>query len=282
VRPPAAHPAGRRALGRPPAGLPPVLAYHKIGTPELGGTWCGRRQFAAHLEALRQAGFAALDLPAWEGRLADCEARRGGASGAPRREVLLSFDDAFASFAAQAWPELRARRLPVVLFVISDFVGRTSTWDLRLPGRRAAHLDWPALRDLVRDGVTIGSHAATHRDLRRLEAAALQRELDGSRRRLEDGLGVEVRSLSYPFGRQDGRVRAAAAAAGYRLGFSMCPPGPRAAVDRLALRRWGVYVTDGRGAVLDKVDATRPGFWFQDVATRAINACAALAARRAR
>jgi peptidoglycan/xylan/chitin deacetylase (PgdA/CDA1 family) len=275
----------REGLGRPPADLPAVLAYHKIGTPELGGTWCTRRQFAAHLDGLQRAGFTALDLAAFEARVAACRGLALGADAAAAaagREILVTFDDGFASFAAHAWPELQARRMPVVLFVVSEFVGRTSSWDLPLAGRRVAHLDWPELRRLVHAGVVVGSHAATHRDLRRLTAAELARELRGSRQRLEDELGVAVHAVSYPFGRQDARVCAAAAAAGYRLGFSMCPRGPNARVDRLALRRWGVYAVDGRRAVLDKVDARRRGFWVQDVATRLINACAGLAASRRR
>lgn len=260
--------------------LPAVLAYHKIGTPEFGGTWCGVAQFRAHLEALAGRGCVPLDLPSFERQVAAAEA--APPVSLDKRSFLLTFDDAFASFADHAWPELERRRLPAVLFVPSAFVGARATWDLPLPGRRVAHLDWRALRDLARAGVTIGSHAATHRDLRRLGDRDLARELEGSRRCLEDALGVEVRAVAYPFGRADGRVSTATRHAGYRLGFSMCPAPSPPRVDRWALRRWGVYVTDTPGAVLDKVDDRRPGHVWQDLATRAINACAGVAARGTR
>ncbi|MFQ5600333.1 MAG: polysaccharide deacetylase family protein [Candidatus Krumholzibacteriia bacterium] len=275
--------AWRRALGHPPVGLPAVLAYHKVGTPELGGTWCTRRQFTAHLDALRGAGFASIDTTTFEERVTAL--RAPGPPGAPREmrpEVLVTFDDAYESFAVHAWPELRGRGIPVLLFVVSGFVGRRASWDLPFPGRRVVHLDWVALRDLTREGVAIGSHTQTHRDLRGSTRAHLMRELADSRRRLEDGLGVEVRAVSYPFGRCDAGVRAAVAAAGYRLGFSMCPPGPNWRVDPLALRRWGVYITDTPWSVLDKVDPGRPAFWMQDLLTRSINAVAAVSAASSR
>ena len=49
--------------------LPAVLAYHKVGTPELGGTWCTVRQLCGHLDALRRAGWEAIDLARFEARL---------------------------------------------------------------------------------------------------------------------------------------------------------------------------------------------------------------------
>ena len=264
------HTVWRQRCGVPPPGLPTVLAYHKIGTAELGGTWCTRAAFAAHLEALQQAGVTAVGLDAL---LAWMRARHEAAP-----SVVLTFDDAFASFGTHAWPELEQRGMPAVLFVPSDHVGGTSRWDLRLPGRHVPHLDWPELRNLAGAGVEIGAHGATHRDLRRLPAAELDVELRGARVRLEDALGVRVRAVSYPFGRSDARVRAAAVAAGYELGFAMAPAGSNARLDPLAVPRRGVYVVDGTAAVLDKVDPRRPGFWLQDVVGRGISGVAGIAA----
>jgi peptidoglycan/xylan/chitin deacetylase (PgdA/CDA1 family) len=258
-----------------PVHLPGVLAYHKVGTPEFGGTWCTARQLRSHLAALQAAGWHGVDAAAFE--RAACERDAPPHHVAPRR-VLVTFDDAFESFATQAWPELESGGFPVLLFVVSDFVGRRSTWDLSLPGRHVPHLDWPALRDLARQGVAIGSHTATHRDLRRLDDRALEHELVGSRDAIEDALGVPVRHLSYPYGRSDDRVRAAARAAGYTLGFGM-GPGSGRSLERMHWPRHGVYIIDGPGAVLDKLDAARPGHAWQRLAGRTIHACAAVAAR---
>lgn len=310
----AAYAYWRHALGRPPAELPAVLAYHKVGTPELGGTWCTRRQFAAHLDDLLTHGFRGIDARDFEERVRRLSAGELTAAGelpaagaahmqpahaAPGRtqpgdtpptptaavsaqptprEFLISFDDAYASFAEHAFPELQARGIPALLFVISDYAGRAAGWDLPLPGRRVAHLDWQALRDLCAAGIEIGSHTRTHRDLCRLADDELRDELYASKLRLEDRIGHEVRTVSYPFGRYDERVLAAAAAAGYTLGFSMCPRTSNARVEPLALRRWGVYVIDSSRSVRTKVDPTSQAFWIQDLLTRAINAVASVSA----
>lgn len=274
----AAYAYWRSALGRPPERLPAVLAYHKVGTAEVGGTWCTRRQFASHLDALQAAGFCAVDVETFESRVSRVNGSEGP-NGAPGREYLISFDDAYTSFEAHAFPELQKRRVPAVLFVISGYVGRRAGWDLPLPGRRAAHLDWQALRDLIAAGVEIGSHTRTHRDLCRLADSELHDEMRASKACIEDALGCRVRAVSYPFGRCDARVMAAASSAGYRLGFSMCPRLPNTRVEALALRRWGVYVIDSAHAVLAKVDPARRSFWMQDLTTRAINAVATVSAR---
>jgi len=260
--------------GAPPPWLPGTLAYHKVGTAELGGTWCTRQQFVAQLEALCGAGYQSLDLVGYQNHL---QMRH-----AARHRVLLTFDDAFESFADVAWPELQRRDMHAVLFVVTGFVGRRATWDLPLPGRRVPHLSWNALRDLAAAGVEIGSHSRSHTDLRRSDTASLQRELLDSRQQLQDELGVPVRSLSWPFGRCNARTCEAASAAGYELAFAMPPSGRNEHLQTMALPRRGVYVTDGPGAVLDKLDPSRSGFWFQDLFTRSVNAVATLSTARRR
>jgi peptidoglycan/xylan/chitin deacetylase (PgdA/CDA1 family) len=58
--------------------------------------------------------------------------RANGGPALPRRSVLLTFDDAYVDFAEHAWPALRGRGLPAVLFVPTaypDAPERTFWWD---------------------------------------------------------------------------------------------------------------------------------------------------------
>lgn len=65
----------------------------------------------------------------------------------------------------------------------------------------------------------------THPDLRTLDETALRRELVDSKAAVEDITGRACRSLAYPFGLHDERVRRAAAEAGFAVAFSF-EPGP--------------------------------------------------------
>ncbi|HET7224447.1 MAG TPA: polysaccharide deacetylase family protein [Candidatus Eisenbacteria bacterium] len=93
----------------------------------------------------------------------------------------------------------------------------------------------PALRSLVEDGHEIASHTVTHPlALTRLPDAALDAELVGSRRALEQALGLTVVGFRAPNFDVDARVLARVAAAGYRYDASDYPS-PVLVAARLAL-----------------------------------------------
>ncbi len=110
------------------------------------------------------------------------------------RPVALTFDDGTADFADTALPVLEQARLPVTLYVATDFVET---------GRPFPHngtpLSWSGLADAVSTGlVTVGSHTHTHALLDRLPDAQLDNELDRSIKLIEDRLGLTPRHFAYP------------------------------------------------------------------------------------
>ncbi|HMB71902.1 MAG TPA: polysaccharide deacetylase family protein [bacterium] len=125
--------------------------------------------------------------------------------------IAVTFDDAFVSFRDLAWPLLRERGIPVTVFVPTDHAGRTNRWpDESYTGiPELPLLDWDALARLATEGVQLGSHTRTHRDLRRLDDDDLQEELESA----ADRIGEITRRpdvLAYPYGFADARVAAAA------------------------------------------------------------------------
>ena len=88
------------------------------------------------------------------------------------------------------------------------------------PGKRCA-MSWDELRDVVARGHVVACHTATHCSVFDLaNPGDVQRELVDSRRRLEDELGREVRTLAWLLGTSYGEYQRADDAvreAGYRL-----------------------------------------------------------------
>ena len=127
-------------------------------------------------------------------------------------QVALTFDDAFENFATRAWPALRERGLPVTLFVPTDHVGGTNTWsgepEAGIPTMPL--LDWGTLARLVEEGVVIGSHGRSHRDLRLLGESDLTDELRGAAERIAKETGQRPDVFAYPYGLLDDRVATAA------------------------------------------------------------------------
>jgi peptidoglycan/xylan/chitin deacetylase (PgdA/CDA1 family) len=160
----------------------------------------------------------------------------------PTRTFLLTFDDGYASLADHAYPVLADVGFTATTFLITDFVGRMNTWDVRYTWKRLPHLDWPDIEHWKARGFDFGSHSATHRRLTWLRTATVTEELERSRRDLVQRLGPDAgRAVAYPFGAQSPRVTEAARQAGYELGFG----GAREdGADPLRLPRIPVYLWD--------------------------------------
>ena len=211
----------------------PVLCHHRIGGPlELGVTRVVRSVFTRQMTALAKAGWRTLTLEEF--------AQRRTAHGA-QRTFLLTFDDGYASLADFAYPLLADLGFTATTFLISDYVGKTNTWDARYTWHRLQHLGWPEIERWHARGFTFASHGATHRRLTWLNDASIARELACSRDLLTARLGAAAgRAIAYPFGAVDDRVVGHARNAGYELGFG----GVQGTGDSLHLARVPVYVWD--------------------------------------
>jgi len=215
----------------------PVLCYHRIGGPlELGVTRVGRSVFSRQMTALARAGWRTVTLEEFTSPRTTHHARR---------TFLLTFDDGYASLADNAYPVLADLGFTATTFLITDYVGRTNTWDVRYTWDRLPHLRWPEIELWQARGFDFASHGATHRRLTWLDDATLVSELGHSRNTLIARLGAGAgRAVAYPFGAADPRVLRHAQSAGYELGFG----GVRGNGTPMHLSRVPVYFWD-RGDV---------------------------------
>lgn len=190
-------PAGDASTSASRAAVP-ILVYHELRTPpasaRLPSLYVRPRTFAAQVRALGRAGYTAVTLQrvwdAWQGR-----------ARLPRRPVVLSFDDGYASQMRTALPVLQRARWPGVLNLTLDFVDG-------LGGDGA-------VRRLIGAGWQIDGHSRTHPDLRTVSAAQLADETAGARAELQRRFGVAANFFAYPNGRYDARVVAAVRRAGF-------------------------------------------------------------------
>jgi len=171
---------------------------------------------------------------------------------AEAKSVAVTFDDGYAHL-GDILPGLVDRfGLKPTLFVPTGYLGGHNNWDYSSLFRCTRHLDAAAIRDLSAVGVEFGAHGHRHVDLTRCVERELQDELERPKKMLEDMVGAPVLSLSYPFGRVNGIVMAAAAAAGYRYGLTM--RFPKATDSPLMIGRLPVYGFDTMFSFLQKVE----------------------------
>ena len=108
--------------------------------------------------------------------------------------VRITFDDGNASDAGVALPALAKWGLKASFFVVAARLGA--------PGS----LTMGDLRELVRAGMTVGSHGMHHRSWRTLGRMALREELSEARRSIAIATGQPVTQAACPYGFYDRRV----------------------------------------------------------------------------
>ncbi|MDB4877489.1 MAG: polysaccharide deacetylase family protein [Gemmatimonadetes bacterium] len=138
-----------------------------------------------------------------------------GAEHVRGRNLLLTFDDGFASQRGVADRVLAPMGISAIFFVISDFVALQTLHDARefvarniQPGARAeslpshlSNMDWSDLEFLLDQGHCIGGHTKTHARLSGIETSkTLEQEIAGSADTLEQRLGTHIAHFAYPFG----------------------------------------------------------------------------------
>jgi peptidoglycan/xylan/chitin deacetylase (PgdA/CDA1 family) len=127
---------------------------------------------------------------------------------ARRPDVRLSFDDGNACDVDIALPALRARGLSAAFFPIAQRIGV------------AGSTDRDGLRELVREGMTVGSHGMRHVPWRRVGDVELDRELVEAREIIADRAGTPVTEAACPLGSYDRRVLRRLRQLGYRRVFT--------------------------------------------------------------
>ncbi len=118
------------------------------------------------------------------------------------RRTCITFDDGLESVRRNALPILRELRLPATIFVVSSNLGRKPEWPIPALNLEREELLSSAeqLREYPKDLIEIGSHTATHPNMRALSRTESERELSESKRTLENILDRPIASLAIPFG----------------------------------------------------------------------------------
>ena len=110
---------------------------------------------------------------------------------------------------------------PAVVFVPTDFIGRTNIFDAGIePVEAVCH--WNDLVKLEKAGISVQSHSASHPRFSQLDGAGQERELRLSKLTLESGLGGPITAFAYPFGdcgSDSEKMRSLMISTGYKAAF---------------------------------------------------------------
>lgn len=165
----------------------PVLCYHQIRAHRSGDGKMARaitippRLFASHMRMLHDSGYT----PVLPDRL---YAYYTNGTPLPPHPVVITFDDNTLSQYTAALPELNRYGFKAVFFIMTVAIGK--------PGYMSA----AQLKQLHREGHTLGGHTWDHPDLRKLSADGWTQQLDRPLKSLAGITGQPVYDFAYPYG----------------------------------------------------------------------------------
>jgi peptidoglycan/xylan/chitin deacetylase (PgdA/CDA1 family) len=105
------------------------------------------------------------------------------------KEILITIDDAFKSFYNNAWPYLKKKRIPFILFVSTQPVGKKG------------YMTWDEIREIESESfVMIGHHSHSHGYLINDTNDLFVEDINKANRIFLKELGYIPSLFSYPFG----------------------------------------------------------------------------------
>lgn len=110
-----------------------------------------------------------------------------------KRAVVLTFDDGYLDFYSAALPVLLQCGFTATVFIVSSYADSLASL------RNDLYMQWPQLREIVSQGIEVGSHTASHLPLQALRGEEIECELRESTTTIEQHIGRAVRSFSFPF-----------------------------------------------------------------------------------
>ena len=105
------------------------------------------------------------------------------------KKILITIDDAFKSFYTEAWPFLKEKKIPFILFVSTEPIGKYG------------YMNWDEIKEIDNsDFGYIGHHSHTHEYLIDMSDKEFENDIETATKIFKDQLGYVPNIFSYPFG----------------------------------------------------------------------------------
>ena len=154
--------------------------YHRFEENKYPSTNIRLNDFLQHLKIIEENSMTFVNPKNFEYELKNNKSKR---------KILLTIDDGFSSFYKNAWPILKQKKIPFILFVSTREVGAFN------------YMTWEQIREISKeDFVEIGNHSHTHEYLVDESADLIRKDIEKSISIFKEELGKNSDFFSYPFG----------------------------------------------------------------------------------
>ena len=156
------------------------LMYHRFEENKYPSTNIRIDVFNEHLKIIKDNKIKFINPKDFENELKNLKLQR---------KILLTIDDGFLSFYENAWPILKEKKIPFILFVSTREVGAYN------------YMSWDQIREISKENfVEIGNHSHTHEYLADEKNEIIKKDIEKSITIFKKELGKNSDFFSYPFG----------------------------------------------------------------------------------
>ena len=105
------------------------------------------------------------------------------------KKILITIDDGFSSFYENAWPYLKENKIPFILFISTEAVGKNG------------YMNWDQIKEVEKEPTAfIGNHSHSHDYLVNFESSHFLNDIKTANKIFIEKLGYNPIFFSYPFG----------------------------------------------------------------------------------
>ena len=112
------------------------------------------------------------------------------------KKILITIDDAFSSFYEIAWPYMKKEKIPFILFISTEAVGKNG------------YMTWNQIKEIEKETtVYIGNHSHSHNYLVNLKNNEFIIDINIANKTFIKNLGYNPIFFSYPFGEYNNFIK---------------------------------------------------------------------------
>ena len=156
------------------------IMYHRFNESKYPSTNIQMDIFKKHIELIKNSTFVFYNPKNFEKEF-DIPKKK--------KKILLTIDDGFKSFYTEAWPYLKQNKIPFILFISTEPVGKNG------------YMTWSQIKEIEKfDFVMIGHHSHTHEYLIDKTNEEFVNDIEKANKIFLKNLGYIPPLFSYPFG----------------------------------------------------------------------------------
>ncbi|MBI2118314.1 MAG: polysaccharide deacetylase family protein [Elusimicrobia bacterium] len=192
----------------------PILCYHRVCPPAERGqdspSLCVTpEQFSKQMLLLKIFGYKPITVQNLTEILEDRKLP-------PHKAVCITFDDGYKDNYLYAFSILKRFSYPAVIFLVTERIGLKNSWD----SGSLSLLNFNEIEEMSFKGIQFGSHTASHLDLSQADEALIKKELEISKKKIEEITSRLDIPFCYPYSRLNPLAKQLVKEAGFICGFA--------------------------------------------------------------